>query len=244
MNKQPLLEIKDMEVYYGPVRALKGISLKVYEGQIVAILGSNGAGKTTTLRTLSGVIKPTTGSIYFNGLDLTKLPPEKITASGISQSPEGRQIFGDLTVEENLKIGAYIINDKNKIEENFNNVYKYFPILKERKNQMASTLSGGEQQMLAIGRSLMNNPKILLLDEPSLGLAPLLVKEILEIIETIAKDGVTIVIVEQNASQTLKIADYAYVLEVGQISNEGAANELMNDPTLVEAYLGKVAKQI
>lgn len=233
-----------MEVYYGPVRALKGISLKVYEGQIVAILGSNGAGKTTTLRTLSGVIKPTTGSIYFNGLDLTKLPPEKITASGISQSPEGRQIFGDLTVEENLKIGAYIINDKNKIEENFNNVYKYFPILKERKNQMASTLSGGEQQMLAIGRSLMNNPKILLLDEPSLGLAPLLVKEILEIIETIAKDGVTIVIVEQNASQTLKIADYAYVLEVGQISNEGAANELMNDPTLVEAYLGKVAKQI
>lgn len=241
LNKQPLLEVKDLEVYYGPVRALKGINLKVYEGQIVAILGSNGAGKTTTLRSLSGVIKPTNGSIIFNGEDITRLTPEKITARGISQSPEGRQIFGDLTVEENLKIGAYIVKDKNQIKENFESVYQYFPILAERKNQVASTLSGGEQQMLAIGRSLMNNPKILLLDEPSLGLAPLLVKEILEIINTISKDGRTIVIVEQNASQTLKIADYAYVLEVGQTSNEGEAEVLENDPTLVEAYLGKVS---
>lgn len=240
MNNQPLLEIKDMEVYYGPVRALKGINLKVYEGQVVAILGANGAGKTTTLRALSGVISPTTGSITFEGKDMTKLAPEKITASGISQSPEGRQIFGELTVEENLKIGAYIVKDKQQIAENFETVYSYFPILKERKAQNASTLSGGEQQMLAIGRSLMNNPKILLLDEPSLGLAPLLVRDILNIIETIAKDGVTIVIVEQNASQTLKIADYAYVLEVGHISNEGLADDLMNDSSLVEAYLGKV----
>lgn len=240
MNNQPLLEVKDMEVYYGPVRALKGISLKVYEGQVVAILGSNGAGKTTTLRALSGVISPTRGSITFGGKDITKLAPEKITMNGISQSPEGRQIFRELSVEENLRIGAYIVKDKKQIEENYKKVYNYFPILKERKDQNASTLSGGEQQMLAIGRSLMNNPKILLLDEPSLGLAPLLVRDILSIIETIAKDGVTIVIVEQNASQTLKIADYAYVLEVGQISNEGLAKDLINDPTLVEAYLGKV----
>lgn len=240
MTKQPLLQVKDMEVYYGPVRALKGIDLNVYEGQIVAILGSNGAGKTTTLRTLSGVIKPTKGSILFDGEDITKLAPEKITAAGISQSPEGRQIFGDLTVEENLKIGAYIVKSKERIQKNFETVYNYFPVLKERKNQTASTLSGGEQQMLAIGRSLMNNPKILLLDEPSLGLAPLLVIEILQIVETIARDGVTVVIVEQNASQTLKIADYAYVLEVGEISNEGEASVLENDPTLVEAYLGKV----
>lgn len=240
MDRQPLLEVENMEIYYGPVRALKGINLNVYEGQIVAILGSNGAGKTTTLRALSGVIKPTQGSIRFNGKDMTKLAPEKITASGISQSPEGRQIFGDLTVEENLKIGAYIVKSKEQIQENFETVYNYFPVLRERKNQTASTLSGGEQQMLAIGRSLMNNPKLLLLDEPSLGLAPLLVIEILEIVEQIAKDGVTIVIVEQNASQTLKIADYAYVLEVGEISNEGEPERLENDPALVEAYLGKV----
>lgn len=241
MNKQPILEIKDLEVHYGPIRALKGINISVYEGQIVALLGANGAGKTTTLRTLSGVIKPTKGSILFNGMKLEKMVPEKITSNGISQSPEGRQIFGDLTVEENLKIGAYVIKNKTTLKENFEKVYSYFPVLKERKNQVASTLSGGEQQMLAIGRALMNNPKVLLLDEPSLGLAPLLVKEILDIVDTIAKDGVTVVIVEQNAAQTLKIADYAYVLEVGKISKEGEAEELINDPSLAEAYLGTVS---
>ncbi|SFC16508.1 branched-chain amino acid transport system ATP-binding protein [Alkalibacterium subtropicum] len=240
MSKEPILEIKDLEVHYGPIRALKAINITVYEGQVVALLGANGAGKTTTLRTLSGVIKPSNGTILFKGERLDKLAPESITSSGISQSPEGRQIFGDLTVEENLKIGAYIIKSKKILKENFEKVYRYFPVLRERKNQVASTLSGGEQQMLAIGRALMNNPKVLLLDEPSLGLAPLLVKEILEIVNTIAKDGVTVVIVEQNAAQTLKIADYAYVLEVGSISKEGEAHELMNDSSLAEAYLGTV----
>jgi len=241
LSKQPILEIKDLEVHYGPIRALKGINISVYEGQIVALLGANGAGKTTTLRTLSGVIKPSNGTVLFNGMRLDKMAPEKITNNGMSQSPEGRQIFGDLTVEENLKIGAYVIKSKKTLLTNFEKVYSYFPVLKERKNQVASTLSGGEQQMLAIGRALMNNPKVLLLDEPSLGLAPLLVKEILEIVNTIAKDGVTVVIVEQNAAQTLKIADYVYVLEVGNISKEGEARDLINDASLAEAYLGTVS---
>lgn len=241
MDKNPIIEVSNLEVYYGPVRALKDINLKVYEGQVVALLGANGAGKTTTLRTLSGIIKPTRGSIQFKDKSVHKMVPEKITRSGISQSPEGRQIFGDLTVEENLKIGAYIVSSKQQLKENFETVYTYFPVLKERKNQIASTLSGGEQQMLAIGRALMNNPKVLLLDEPSLGLAPLLVTEILGIVEKIAKDGVTIIIVEQNAAQTLKIADYAYVLEVGTISKEGPAKELAGDASLAEAYLGIVA---
>lgn len=238
MVKQPIIEVSNLEVYYGPVRALKDINLKVYEGQIVALLGANGAGKTTTLRTLSGIIKPTKGAIQFRNQSIHKMVPEKITRSGISQSPEGRQIFGDLTVEENLKIGAYIVRNKQKLTENFETVYTYFPVLKERKHQIASTLSGGEQQMLAIGRALMNNPKVLLLDEPSLGLAPLLVTDILSIVKKIASDGITIVIVEQNAAQTLKIADYAYVLEVGTISKEGPADELSNDASLAEAYLG------
>lgn len=237
-EKRVMLEVRDLEVYYGPVQALKGINLTVREGEIVALLGANGAGKTTTLRTLSGVVKPSKGSILYGDKELSKMVPEKITATGISQSPEGRQIFGDLTVEENLKSGAYIIRDKEQINKNFETVYSYFPVLKERKTQIASTLSGGEQQMLAIGRALMNNPKILLLDEPSLGLAPLLVTEILEIVSAIAKDGVTIVIVEQNAAQTLKIADYAYVLEVGSLKMEGPAEDLANDPHLAEAYLG------
>lgn len=238
MVNQPIIEVSNLEVYYGPVRALKDINLKVYEGQIVALLGANGAGKTTTLRTLSGIIKPSKGAIHFRNQAVNKMVPEKITRSGISQSPEGRQIFGDLTVEENLKIGAYIVRNKQKLKENFETVYTYFPVLKERKHQIASTLSGGEQQMLAIGRALMNNPTVLLLDEPSLGLAPLLVTEILSIVKKIASDGVTIIIVEQNAAQTLKIADYAYVLEVGTIRKEGPADELANDASLAEAYLG------
>lgn len=241
MANAPIIEVKDLEVYYGPVRALKNINIKVHEGQIVALLGANGAGKTTTLRTLSGIIKPSRGTIQFKDKSIHKMVPEKITKAGISQSPEGRQIFGDLTVEENLKIGAYIVGSKEQLKENFDTVYTYFPVLKERKTQVASTLSGGEQQMLSIGRALMNNPKVLLLDEPSLGLAPLLVTEILGIVKKIAKDGVTIIIVEQNAAQTLKIADYAYVLEVGTISKEGPAEEMARDASLAEAYLGTVA---
>lgn len=241
MDNEPIIEVKNLEVYYGPIRALKNINIKVYEGQIVALLGANGAGKTTTLRTLSGIIKPSRGSIHFKEKAVHKMVPEKITKSGISQSPEGRQIFSDLTVEENLKIGAYIVSSKQQLKDNFDTVYTYFPVLKERKEQVASTLSGGEQQMLAIGRALMNNPKVLLLDEPSLGLAPLLVTEILSIVEKIAKDGVTIIIVEQNAAQTLKIADYAYVLEVGTINKEGPAKVIARDASLAEAYLGTVA---
>lgn len=238
MDRKPLLEVKNLEVYYGPVRALKEISLEVYEGQIVALLGANGAGKTTTLRALSSMVNPTAGQIRLEGQDITHLSPERVTRLGVSQSPEGRQVFRDLTVEENLKVGAYILKDPKQIQANFERVYSHFPVLAERKNQMAYTLSGGEQQMLAIGRALMNSPKVLLLDEPSLGLAPLLVTEILKIVKEISREGVTVVIVEQNAAQTLKIADYGYVLEVGTISKEGKAEELGNDPTLAEAYLG------
>lgn len=236
--KNKILEIKDLEVAYGPIKAIKGINMNVCEGEIVAILGANGAGKTTTLRTVSGVIKPSKGSIIFEGKDITRLPAEKITRLGIVQSPEGRQIFQDLSVLDNLKIGAYTQKDKKVIEENYKLVYELFPVLKERQNQIAQTLSGGEQQMLAIGRALMASPNLLVLDEPSLGLAPLIVKDILNAVRTIADKGVTVLIVEQNAAQTMKIADYAYVLEVGRVSMEGKAEELANDSSLVEAYLG------
>ncbi|NLJ58807.1 MAG: ABC transporter ATP-binding protein [Tissierellia bacterium] len=232
------LEIENLKVNYGSIEALKGISMSVEEGQIVALLGSNGAGKTTTLRKVSGVLDAIEGEIKFFGQDITKMPANKIAALGIAQSLEGRQLFGNLTVEDNLKVGAYCIKDKKKIQDNFNRVYGYFPILKERKSQISATLSGGEQQMLSIGRALMGSPKLLLLDEPSLGLAPLIVKNIFEIIKEIRKDGTTILIVEQNALQTLKIANYAYVLEVGKINMEGKSEELLNDPLLVEAYLG------
>lgn len=239
MEKKLLLQIKDLKVNYGPVTALKGISLDVYEGDVVAILGANGAGKTTTLRTISGLVEATSGSIQYNGQEITKLPMDKITRLGIVQSPEGRQIFGDLTVEENLKVGAFTLSDKLKIQENFERAYRYFPILKERKDQSAQTLSGGEQQMLAIARALMASPRLLLLDEPSLGLAPLLVTQILDIVKEIANEGVTVIIVEQNAAQTLKIADYGYVIELGNVSTSGKADVLANDQSLVEAYLGK-----
>ncbi|NLK43883.1 MAG: ABC transporter ATP-binding protein [Tissierellia bacterium] len=232
------LSIKDLKVSYGSIEALKGINISVKESQIVALLGSNGAGKTTTLRKISGVLDAIEGRVEFFGKDITKMPINKIASLGIIQSPEGRQVFRDLTVEENLRTGAYTIKSKKAIEENFNRVYSYFPVLKERKNQIASTLSGGEQQMLAIGRALMGSPKLLLLDEPSLGLAPLIVKNIFEIIKEIKNDGTTVLIVEQNASQTLKIADYAYVLEVGKIIMEGSGDELKDNPQLIEAYLG------
>lgn len=238
-NKKEVLKLENLEVSYGPIKALKRIDISVKEGEIVALLGANGAGKTTTLRSISNVVPVSSGKILYEGTDITGLASEKITRLGISQSPEGRQIFSDLTVEENLKIGAYILSDKKIIQENFQKVYSYFPVLEERKNQNAQTLSGGEQQMLAIGRALMNSPKLLLLDEPSLGLAPMYVTEILNIVKQISQDGVTVVIVEQNAAQTLKIADYGYVLELGKIHVSGTAQEILDNVDLSEAYLGK-----
>lgn len=240
-----LLEVKNISVSYGAINALNNVSIDVEEGSIVAILGANGGGKTSLLKKISGLIESQEGTIYFDNTDITKLSAEKVTRLGIVQSPEGRQVFADLTVEENLKIGAFTIKKKNGksrkkiIQENLQRVYKYFPVLEERKNQVALTLSGGEQQMLAISRALMASPKLLILDEPSLGLAPLIVKSIFEIIKEFKKEGTTILIVEQNALQTLKIADYAYVLQVGELIAEGEAKELRKDPKLVEAYLGK-----
>ena len=232
------LSIKGLKVNYGAVEAVKGIDIEVPEGSVVALLGSNGAGKTSTLRTVSGLATAAGGKIEFYGQDITNMDTEKIAQLGIAQSPEGRQIFGDLTVEENLKIGAFTVKDKETIRRGFERCYKYFPRLEERKKQLSFTLSGGELQMLAIARALMSNPKVLLLDEPSLGLAPLVVRDIFEIVKEIKKEGTTVVIVEQNALQTLKIADYGYVLGVGEITMSGPADVLIRDPKLVEAYLG------
>ena len=243
-----LLEIKDLKVSYGFINALKGINIQVEEGQIVALLGSNGAGKTTTLRTISGAIKPQGGSIVLDGQEISGLATYKIAKAGVTQSPEGRLLFPELTVEENLKVGAYglktqvidgvKVTEKEQLKRNFDRVYKLFPILEERKAQTANTLSGGEQQMVAIGRALMSNPKVLLLDEPSLGLAPLIIEEIFRAFQKIREEGTTILIVEQNALQTLKIADYAYVLELGKISLDGPASELITNKKLIDAYLG------
>jgi branched-chain amino acid transport system ATP-binding protein len=238
MKEKIALEIRGLKVKYGAIEALKGIDMIVREGEVVALLGANGAGKTTTLRKISGLIEASEGVILFYDKDITSMEPEKIAALGIAQSPEGRQVFRDLTVEENLRAGAFTIKKSDELAKNFERVYRYFPVLKERKNQVASTLSGGEQQMLAIARALMSSPKILLLDEPSLGLAPLIVQDIMNIVKEIRKEGTTVIIVEQNAAQTLKIADYAYVLELGAINTHGKAEELRNDPKLIEAYLG------
>ena len=232
-----LLEVRGLKVNYGPIQAVRGIDLNVEQGQIVALLGANGAGKTTTLRAISGVIRPSAGTITQAGEPLSKRAC-KVTRQGISMSPEGRLIFYGLTVEENLKAGAYILKSKERAHENMQRVYKLFPVLAERRRQQASTLSGGEQQMLAIGRALMSDPKILLLDEPSLGLAPLVIKDIFRVIREVRDMGMTVLIVEQNALQTLKIADYAYVLELGLISMEGKASELIRDERLIDAYLG------
>jgi branched-chain amino acid transport system ATP-binding protein len=240
-----LLEVKNLSVSYGVIEAVKNVSLVVPKGSIVAILGANGGGKTSLLKKISGLIEAKEGEIIFNGVDITEMSAEKITQAGIVQSPEGRQVFSDLTVEENLKIGAFTLKNKGdvsrkeQLENNLKRVYRYFPVLEERKHQVALTLSGGEQQMLAISRALMASPKLLILDEPSLGLAPLIVRDIFAIINEFKKEGTTILIVEQNALQTLKIADYAYVLQVGEVIVEGQASELRQDPKLVEAYLGK-----
>jgi len=233
-----ILTLAELAVSYGSIRALKGVDITVEKGKIVAILGSNGAGKTTTLKALSGMVPVESGMITLFDKEITNLNPEKITRMGMIQAPEGRQVFPDITVEENLKVGAFTIKDKKTITDNFEKVYQYFPILQERKKQFAGTLSGGEQQMLAIGRALMASPKILLLDEPSLGLAPLIVADIFRIIKEINDAGTTVLIIEQNALQTLKIADYAYVLEVGEVKMEGVADELIQDKRLIEAYLG------
>lgn len=241
MTREILLDIKDLVVSYGPIVANKQVSIQVRQGDIVALIGANGAGKTTLLRTISGVVQPVSGSVNYDGVEISRMVPEKITALGISQSPEGRQIFRELTVEDNLRIGGYVLKDKQQMQDNLDRVFKYFPRLEERLAQQASTLSGGEQQMLAIGRALMSNPKLLLLDEPSLGLAPIIVKDILNIISEISNDGTTVLIVEQNAVQTLKIADYGYVLEVGKVANEGKAADLLNDQSLIESYLGKTS---
>lgn len=252
-----ILELRDLCVSYGAIDALKSVNISVEEGSIVALLGANGAGKTTTLRTISGVVKAKSGQVLLKDEPITNRVPYKIASLGVIQSPEGRLILNGLTVEENLKVGAYGLKGQairvkkpdgnyetvkmsksQLIKYNFDKVYKLFPILQERKKQQANTLSGGEQQMLAIGRALMASPKVLLLDEPSLGLAPLIIRDIFEIIKQIKEEGNTILIVEQNAYQTLKIADYAYVLELGKISMQGPASELIHDERLVEAYLG------
>ena len=238
MSGEVALSIEGLKVRYGPIEALKGISIEVHEGSVVALLGANGAGKTTTLQTVSGLVHAAEGKISFYGKNITNMEAESIAALGISQSPEGRQIFADLTVDENLKAGSFTLRDKKIIDNCYRRVYKHFPLLKERGKQLAGTLSGGELQMLAIARALMSNPKILLLDEPSLGLAPLIVQDIFKIIGEIKKEGTTVVIVEQNALQTLKIADYGYVLDLGKINISGEASALIKDERLIEAYLG------
>ena len=233
-----LLKITDLKLNYGMISAIKGIDLSVGEGQIVAILGANGAGKTSTLKVISGLLKPTSGEIIFDGVNIAGKPAHKVARQGIMQSPEGRFVLVGLTVEENLRVGGYNIKDKAELARNFERVYSLFPRLKERAKQQSSTLSGGEQQMLAIGRALMGSPKLLILDEPSLGLAPLLIKDIFKTLLKIKEEGTTILIVEQNALATLKIADYAYVLELGKISMHGKAEELIKDERLIAAYLG------
>lgn len=237
MSNDALFVIKDLEVSYGSISAIKGISLEVHKGEIVTILGANGAGKTTTMRTISQLLKAKSGSIKFKGEELTQLPAHKIVKMGISQSPEGRRVFGILTVEENLMLGAFVKSTMNK--ETLDWVYQLFPRLKERQKQLAGTLSGGEQQMLAIGRALMSDPEMLLLDEPSLGLAPILVKAIFEQIKIIASKGVTVLLVEQNAKAALKLADRGYVLDVGKIALSGTSAELLASEKIQEAYLGK-----
>ncbi len=233
-----MLEVKDLEVYYGAIHAVKGISLRVEDGQIVTLIGSNGAGKSTTLHTISGLIKPRSGNILFDGTDITGTPAHKIVASGLVQVPEGRHVFANMSVMENLDMGAYLRKDKDGIEKDKKKVFELCPRLFERKNQLSGTLSGGEQQMLAMGRALMERPRVLLLDEPSMGLAPLLVKEIFSIIKTINEEGTTVLLVEQNANMALSIADYAYVLETGRITLSGPAADLSASEAVRKAYLG------
>ena len=235
---EPMLKIDDINVYYGAIHAIKGISLTVNQGELVTLIGANGAGKSTTLRTISGLLKPKTGSITFQGEDIAGTPAHKIVGLGISQVPEGRRIFTEMTVMENLDLGAFIRKDKDGIAADKKHVFELFPRLEERQDQVAGTLSGGEQQMLAMGRALMSRPKLLLLDEPSMGLAPLLIKEIFSIIEDINKSGTTVLLVEQNANMALSIANRAYVLETGRITLSGDAKKLAASEDVRKAYLG------
>ena len=233
-----LLKVENINVYYGAIHAIKGISLDVDEGEIVTLIGANGAGKSTTLKTISGIMRPKTGSIEFQGQDITKVPAHKIVKMGLSQVPEGRRIFMQMTVKENLEMGAFTA-PANTVEENLEKVYEHFPRLKERYKQVAGTLSGGELQMLAMGRALMSQPKLMMLDEPSMGLAPVLVEEIFEIIHNLHEAGTTILLVEQNARMALSIADRAYVIETGNVTLSGDARELMNNDSVRKAYLGE-----
>ena len=234
-----MLEVKDLEVYYGMIQAIKGISFEVNQGEVIALIGANGAGKTTTLHTITGLLSPKKGSVMFEGTDITKIPAHKIVSMGMAHVPEGRRVFAELSVYENLKMGAYTRKDKNEIEESLANVYKRFPRLEERRNQMAGTLSGGEQQMLAMGRALMSKPKIILMDEPSMGLSPIFVNEIFDIIQAVSESGTTVLLVEQNAKKALSIADRAYVLETGKITMSGNAKDLLEDEAGKKAYLGE-----
>ncbi len=234
-----MLEVKDLHVHYGVIEAIKGISFEVEQGEVIALIGANGAGKTTTLHTVTGLIKPTSGSIIFEGKDIAKTPGYKIVPMGMAHVPEGRRVFAQLSVYDNLMMGAYTRKDKNEIRENLHMVYERFPRLEERKTQMAGTLSGGEQQMLAMGRALMSQPNIILMDEPSMGLSPIFVDEIFDIIKRVSQSGTTVLLVEQNAKKALAIADRAYVLETGMISLEGDAGELMHNDAVRRAYLGE-----
>ena len=233
-----MLQVKEIDVYYGAIHALKKLSLEVEQGKIVTLIGANGAGKTTTLKTISGLLRPVNGTVTYKGTELNKVRPEKIVALGISQVPEGRRVFAPMSVRENLEMGAYLRKDKKEIQKDMEGVFERFPRLRERRKQLAGTLSGGEQQMLAIGRALMARPELMLMDEPSMGLAPLLVKEIFEIIKDINSRGTTILLVEQNAHMALSIAHKAYVVETGQIVLEGSPEQLMKSEEVKKAYLG------
>ena len=233
-----MLKVENLSVRYGMIEAIRNISFEVNDGEIVTLIGANGAGKTTTLQTISGLLKPASRAVYLDGQDITKIPPHKIVTMGLAQVPEGRRVFAQMSVIENLELGAYYRKDRNGIETDMKNVFELFPRLEERKNQLAGTLSGGEQQMLAMGRALMAKPKIMLMDEPSMGLSPLLVREIFRIIEDINQQGTTVLLVEQNAKMALGIADRAYVLETGKITLEGTGAELAASEQVRKAYLG------
>ena len=234
-----MLEIKDLEVYYGVIQAIKGVSFEVNEGEVIALIGANGAGKTTILHTITGLLEARKGNVTFDGKDITKVQAHKIVTMGMALVPEGRRVFANLSVLQNLKMGAYTRKDKNEIEQTLQTVYKRFPRLEERQNQLAGTLSGGEQQMLAMGRALMSHPRILLMDEPSMGLSPIFVNEIFDIIKKVSAGGTTVLLVEQNAKKALSISNRAYVLETGNIVLEGKAEELLNNDSIKKAYLGE-----